>query len=87
MKMESHGHTQPQGGIENVASRWMAVFPAETQFQWKMRKIDLEERRSQKSITHRYADTTYKLISGFSIFIFIFLVGILKNNVNFICYD
>lgn len=42
MKTESHGHTQPQRGIGNGASRWMAVFPDETQFQWKKRKIDLE---------------------------------------------
>jgi hypothetical protein len=63
---KSHVHTQPQGGMGNVASRWMAMFPAKTQFQWKKRKIDLEGRRSQQSITHRYADTTYKSISDFS---------------------
>jgi len=61
--------------------------PSRNSIPMEEEKIDLEGRRSQKSITHRYADTTYKLISGFSIFIFTFLVGILKNNVNFTFYD
>lgn len=49
----------------------------------KKRKIDLERRRSEPSITHRYTDTTYKSISGFSIL----RADSLKNNFAFIFHD